>query len=126
MRAMLFVSLIALSSHVTAASAHDSWFVRVCPSKTEANRVFLQFAGAPRAFGWVWTKGKSPNERGLPERFRTVAKLNVRGQSIASNTQQQPHAYVCLGFRDHIVQRMEFNDHVDHERNWNDTDTCAC
>jgi len=38
----------------------------------------------------------------------------------------QPHAYVCVGFRDHIVQRMEFDDHEDHQKNWNDTDDCAC
>src|SRR5215471_9510093 len=33
---------------------------------------------------------------------------------------------VCVGFRDHIVQRMELDDDEDHEKNWNDTDNCAC
>jgi hypothetical protein len=28
----------------------------------------------------------------------------------------QPHAYICVGFRDHIVQRMEFDDHEDLKR----------
>ena len=36
------------------------------------------------------------------------------------------HAYVCVGFRDHIVQRMEFDYHENHQINWNDADDCAC
>ncbi len=48
------------------------------------------------------------------------------GQTMAMPNNQQPHAYVCIGFRDHIVQRMEFDDHVDYEKNWNEADNCAC
>jgi hypothetical protein len=29
----------------SAAIAHEGWFVRVCPTKTEANRVYLAFSG---------------------------------------------------------------------------------
>ena len=29
----------------TGAIAHESWFVRVCPTKTEADRVYLAFSG---------------------------------------------------------------------------------
>jgi hypothetical protein len=126
MRAILLASAIALLSQVSIAAAHDAWFVRVCTGKTEANRVFLQFAGARRGFGWMWTRGQSSNERPLPDRFRTVRRLYVRGQTMAMPNNQQPHAYVCIGFRRHIVQRMEFDDHVDYEKNWNETDNCAC
>jgi hypothetical protein len=45
---------------------------------------------------------------------------------LSTSSNIQPHAYVCVGFRDHIVQRMEFDDHEDNERNWHDTDDCAC
>jgi hypothetical protein len=73
----------------------------------------------------MWTRGQSSNERPLPDRFRTVRRLYVRGQTMAMPNNQQPHAYVCIGFRRHIVQRMEFDDHVDYEKNWNDKDNCA-
>jgi hypothetical protein len=126
MRAILLVLAVALVTGSGTADAYESWFVRVCPSKTEASRVYLQFAGARKGFGWLWTRGKSPNERALPERFRAVGRIYVRGQTMAMPNNQQPHAYVCLGHGDHIVQRMEFDDHVDHEKSWTDTDDCAC
>jgi hypothetical protein len=31
----------------TAAIAHEGWFVRVCPTKTEANRVLFGFLWRP-------------------------------------------------------------------------------
>jgi hypothetical protein len=108
------------------AVAHDGWFVRVCPAKTEANRIHLAFSGGRQGFSWSWIKGRTPNEADLPRRFHSVARLTMRGSTTATPSNIQPHAYVCVGFRDHIVQRMEFDDHEDHERNWNDTDDCAC
>jgi hypothetical protein len=126
MRAILLASALLLVCQLGTAAAHDAWFVRVCSSKTEADRIYLQFAGARRAFGWMWIRGKSVNERALPDRFRTTRRLHVRGQSMAMPNNQQPHAYVCVGFRSHIVQRLEFDDHVDYEKNWNDRDNCAC
>ena len=53
-------------------------------------------------------------------------ELYMRGSTVSIPSNLQPHAYVCVGYRDHIVQRMEFDDHEDHEKNWNDTDDCAC
>jgi len=110
----------------TAAAAHDGWFVRVCPAKTEANRVYLAFSGGRQGFSWSWIKGRTPDEIDLPRRFYSVARLTMRGSTSSTPTKIQPHAYICVGFRDHIVQRMEFDDHEDHDKNWNDTDDCAC
>ena len=45
-----------------AAVAHDGWFVRVCPTKTEANRVYLAFSGGRQGFSWSWIKGRTRNE----------------------------------------------------------------
>ena len=128
MRKFFLASLIALLVGVPAAgaAAHDGWFVRVCLAKTEANRVHLIFSGGRQGFSWSWTKGRTPNEIDLPRRFHSVARLTVRGSTVSTSSNIQPHAYVCVGFRDHIVQRMELDDHQDHERNWNDTDDCAC
>ena len=69
---------------------------------------------------------RTPDETDLPRKFRSVARLYMRGSTVSIPSNLQPHAYVCVGFRDHIVQRMEFDDHENHQKSWNDTDDCAC
>jgi hypothetical protein len=110
----------------TPAIAHERWFVRVCPTKTEASRVHLAFFGDRQGFSWSWIKGRTRDEIDLPHRFRSVPKLYIRGITVSMPGNIQPHAYVCVGFRDHVVQRMEFDDHAVRQKNWNDTDDCAC
>jgi hypothetical protein len=128
MRSSFLTAVLALpiSVSVGPAAAHDGWFVRVCPAKTEAVRIHLAFSGGRQGFGWSWIKGRTPDEIDLPRRFHSVARLTMRGSTTPTPSNIQPHAYVCVGFRDHIVQRMEFDDHEDHEKNWNNTDDCAC
>ena len=129
MRAFLVISLIAsiIGAHTfTAGEAHEGWFVRVCTAKTEADRINLTFYGGRQGFSWSWIRGRTPDETDLPRKFRSVARLYMRGSAAPIPNNLQPHAYLCIGFRDHIVQRMEFNDHEDHEKSWNDTDDCAC
>ena len=43
---------------------------------------------------------------GLPRRFHAVARLTMRASTSSTPS--------------NIVQRMEFDDHEDHEKNWND------
>src|SRR5882724_11430623 len=77
MRAFFRASLIAAIIGVpvaTAATAHEGWFVRVCPAKTEANRIHLTFSGARQGFSWSWIKGRTLDETDLPRRFRSVAR----------------------------------------------------
>ena len=126
MPAFLLASLIALFVSVSGAAAHDGWFVPVCPAKTEANRIHLSFSGDRQGFSWSWIKGRTAEEIDLPGRFRSVARITTRGSTTSTPSNIQPQAYVCVGFRDHIVQRMEFDDHEDHQKNWSDTDDCAC
>ena len=54
MRAFFLAPLMALIVGVPAtdAAAHDGWFVRVCPAKTEANRIHLVFSGGRQGFNW--------------------------------------------------------------------------
>jgi hypothetical protein len=54
--------------------------------------------------------GRTPDEIDLPRRFHSVAKLTMRGSTVPIPDNIQPHIYVCVGFRDHIVRRMEFDD----------------
>jgi len=129
MREYLAASLMAAvvgSTTCTAVAAHEGWFVRVCPTKTESLRINLAFYGGRQGFSWSWVKGRTPDEVDLPPRFRSVERVYIRGSTAATPSKIQPHAYVCVGFRDHIVQRMEFDYHENHQINWNDTDDCAC
>jgi hypothetical protein len=127
MRPFFLVSFIALLAGIpVGAAAHEGWFMRVCPTKTEANRIYLTFSGGRQGYGWSRIWDRTPDEIDLPRRFHAVARLTMRGSTPAMRGNIQPHAYVCVGFRDHIVQRMEFDDHEDHQKNWNDTDDCAC
>jgi hypothetical protein len=121
-----FVMALLIGVPVTGAAAHDGWFVRVCRAKTEAGRIDLIFSGGRQGYSWSWIKGRTPDEIDLPRRFHSVARLTMRGSTSSTPININPHAYVCIGFRDHIVQRMEFDDHEDHDKNWNDTDDCAC
>jgi hypothetical protein len=98
MGAFLLAFLITVLVGVpVGAAAHEGWFVRVCPVKTDANRNHLTFSGGRQGFGWSWIKGRTPHEIDLPRRFRSVAKLTMRG-STTSTSKIQPHAYVCVGF----------------------------
>lgn len=129
MRAFFKASLMAVligAPICTAATAHEGWFVRVCQAKTEVNRIHLTFSGGRQGFIWTWIKGRTADETDLPRRFHSVPRVTMRGSTASTPSAIQPHAYVCVGFRDHIVQRMEFDDHEDHEKNWNDADDCAC
>jgi hypothetical protein len=129
MRAFFVAALMAPIIGVlvaTAAIAHEGWFARVCPTKTEANRVYLAFSGGRQGFSWSWIKGRTRDETDLPRGFRSVPKLYIRGITVSMPGNIQPHAYVCIGFRDHVVHRMEFDDHAVRQKNWSDTDDCAC
>ena len=98
----------------------------MCPAKTEAGRIHLTFFGGRQGYSWSWIKGRTSDEIDQPRRFQSAARLTMRGSTSSTPNNINPHAYVCVGFRDHIVQRMEFDDHEDHEKNWNDTDDCDC
>jgi hypothetical protein len=115
MRAFFRGTLVALLAAipVAGAAAHDGWFVRVCPAKTEANRIHLTFFGGRQGYSWSWIKGRTSDQIDLPRRFHSVARLTMRGGTASTSSKIQPHAYVCVGFRGHIVQRMEFDGHED-------------
>src|SRR6516164_4081037 len=111
MRAYFLVALMALliGLPIADAAAHDGWFVRVCPAKTEAGRIHLAFSGGRQGYSWSWIKGRTPDEINLPRRFHAVARLTMRGSTVAIAGNLQPRAYVCLGVRNHNVQSIEFD-----------------
>jgi hypothetical protein len=124
--ASCFIAGIIAGFNAAAATEHPGWFVRVCPVKTEADRIHLTFSGSRQGFTWSWIRGRTPDEMDLPRRFQSVPEVYVRGSAAPMPSNVQPHAYICVGFRDHIVHRMEFDDHAVRQKNWNDADDCAC
>src|SRR5215510_1977439 len=103
MRPFFLASLIALLAGIpVGAAAHEGWFMRVCPAKTEANRIYLTFSGGRQGYGWSWIRDRTPDEIDLPRRFRSVGRLTIRGATSPAAGNIRPHAYVCVGFRDHI------------------------
>jgi hypothetical protein len=52
MRAFFPATLMALLIGVplAGAAAHECWFVRVCPAKTEAGRIHLSFSGGRQGY----------------------------------------------------------------------------
>ena len=52
MRAFFMATLLALliGVPVAGAAAHDGWFVRICPAKTEAGRIHLAFSGGRQGY----------------------------------------------------------------------------
>ena len=121
----LIAGIIALSS-TDAAAEHSGWFVRVCPAKIEADRVHLTFWAAGRVSPGTWIRGQTLDEMDLPRQIHSVPRVYIRASALSTPSNLQAHAYVSVGFRDHIVQRMEFDDHENHQKNWNDTDDGAC
>src|SRR5262249_830041 len=128
MRAFLLVSLIALLVRVPSPVllAMKAGSCASVPQKSKPIAFDLTFSGARQGFNWSWIKGGTPDEIDLPRRFRSVTRLTMCGNTTSTPTKIQPHGYVCVGFRDHIVQRLEFDDHEDHDKYWSDTDDCAC
>ena len=129
MRAFFMATLLALliGVPVAGAAAHDGWFVRVCSAKTRSGSHSLGVLRRPARIQLVLDQGPDPRRnRPPPRRFHSVARLTMRGSTSSTPSNINPHAYICVGFSNHIVQRMEFDDHEDHDKNWNDTDDCAC
>jgi hypothetical protein len=71
MRPFFLAALIGLlvAVPVTVAAAHDGWFVRVCPAKTEAGRIHLTFSGGRQGYSWSWIKGRTPMRPTSPAGF---------------------------------------------------------
>jgi len=97
MRAFFLAALMAflIGVPVAGAAAHDGWFARVCPAKTEANRIHLAFSGGGQGYSWSWIRGRTPDEIDLPRRFHSVARLTMRGSTSPTPSKHQPSC-LCL------------------------------
>jgi hypothetical protein len=79
-----------------AAAEHPGWFVRVCPAKTEANRVHLTFSGGRQGFTWSWIRGRTLDEMDLPRRFHSVpAGLYTRRRGFDAEQSSTPRIRLC-------------------------------
>src|SRR5215472_8881514 len=77
--------------------------------------------GAGRDTAGPGSRAARPNEADLPRRLHSVARLTMRGSTVAMPGTSNRTPMSASG-----SAIMEFDDHEDHEKNWNDTDDCAC
>ena len=76
--AMIIGSLVA-----PAAIAHEGWFVRVCPTKTEADRVYLAFSGGGQGSPGPGIRG----ERAMKPTSRVAFAQCQSSKSVGSQPQ---------------------------------------
>ena len=90
MRAFFVATLMAAIIGMlvaTGAIAHEGWFMRVCPTKTEANRVHLAFSGGGQGFSWSWIKGERTMKRISRAAFaQCQSSISVGSQSRCRET----------------------------------------
>jgi hypothetical protein len=68
-----------------------------------------------------WNSNESP-EFDLPSDLRNVREIWIKGNAV-------PHdrdVHMCVYYRDHVTQRMEFDADEEHETSQSDTDNCGC
>jgi hypothetical protein len=101
------------------------WFIRINPGQTEAPGVSLRigFGGVEGSHtGWRdWHPGE-PNEFPVPAKFLHANEIWIRGISH----QEDEDVSMCVGFNDHITQKMCFDESEEHETSRGDNDDCGC
>jgi hypothetical protein len=117
---------LLLGANYAAAQNPLGWYVKVCPTKTETGQINMRFANGPLNDAWVWTRNATGDTHLLPNVFNNVSSLYMYGQTTAIPGNDHPNAYMCVGFRDHVVKHMDFDRDEDHTENWNHTDGCDC
>ena len=71
MRPFFLAALMAMliGIPVAGAAAHDGWFVRVCPAKTEAGRIHLTFSGGRQGYSGPGSTAEHPMRSTYPAAF---------------------------------------------------------
>lgn len=100
------------------------WFIRIIPHQTAAPGVRLEigFGGVESSHqGWrEWRHGE-PNEFAVPGKFLHANEIWIKGISL-----EERDVAMCVGFNDHITQKMCFDEDEEHETSRDDNDGCGC
>ena len=106
MRGLLVVSFMAAviaAGAGNAAPTHQGWFVRVCPAKTDADRIHLTFSGGRQGFSWSWVRARTPDETDLPAgltplRGSPCAAARSRRRAMSNHTPMSASGSVTISF----------------------------
>jgi hypothetical protein len=132
-RLIVLVLLIGSSFAVCAdaPTAQDcpfserGWFIRIIPEQTEAPgvRIEIGFGGVGSSHQpWrEWRPGQ-PTEFPVPTKFLHANEIWIKGISL----EEDKNVAMCVGFNDHITQKMCFDADEEHETSRDDSDGCNC
>lgn len=103
------------------------WFVRICddPQLTEADGVRLEVGvggtDEGHRFWREWRRGEQA-EFGVPVDLHRAKELWIRATALPEGK----NVNMCVGFNEHITQKMTFNEDEVHETSRDDSDGCDC
>lgn len=103
----------------------NGWFVRVCTSQTEASGIDLSIGlGGQESSHRAWRRWNSNDETefDVPDDLRNVQEIWIKGVAVPKDR----NVHMCVCFRDHVTQKMEFDRDEEHETSQGDSDSCAC
>ncbi len=101
------------------------WFVRVCTGQTEASGIDLEVGlGGDSSSHRHWRKWTSsqPSEFDFPADLQNVQEVWIKGTADPEDR----NVNMCVGYRDHITQKMTFDASEEHETSQGDSDSCDC
>ncbi len=130
-RQMLKVSSIAVATVATGTlpifaaekAKKEGWWIKIHTDKTEASSVkmWIGLGGQDKTHKeWMTWNSNDPSEIDLPEDIRQVKEIWFKAQAIPKDKD----VYICIHYKDGAKQRMEFDDHEEHEVSQSDDDKC--
>ena len=128
--AVIILALLGLAKPSESISADDcqrekGWFIRIIAPQTEAPGVRLEigFGGVEHSHqAWrEWRHGQ-PTEFNVPAKFLHANEIWIKGISL----EEDRNVSMCVGFNDHITQKMCFDEDEEHETSRGDDDSCGC
>lgn len=103
----------------------NGWYVRVCKTKTEASGIYLWVGVGGNSDShryWKEWRSNEDSEFDFPDDLRNVAEVWIKGEANPLDR----NVNMCVCYRDHVTQRMTFDDKEEHETSQDDSDNCDC
>lgn len=101
------------------------WFIKIRPEQTQAPgvRIEIGFGGVGNSHTiWrEWRHGEA-TEFFVPTKYVRAEEIWIKGTSL----EEDRNVAMCIGFNDHITQKMCFDEDEEHETSRGDNDDCNC
>jgi hypothetical protein len=103
----------------------SGWFIRVCKTLTEASSIEIDVGlGGESATHRRFKTWNSADEAefDLPADLINVREVFIKGVAVPRGR----NVHMCVLFKDHVTQKMEFDQDEEHETSQDDSDQCGC